>query len=185
MSNQDDTWSAATLTLSSAVRYPCLSHHGSSGDRSRKLRQSHEGEPARSVMSMSGRVRRNVAKSTFGAGRAPLSSDAHTGIQPKLIDTALAPPSTDPQKVRCRPTRPRLPPAACGIAAKCIGCRCCAATICCSPRYEQPKEPMRLLLHGCAPTQSKASDQSVMSPSYTRYWPSDSNLPRTSCTATA
>src|ERR1041385_5360482 len=79
MSNQDETCSVATLTLSSAVRYPCLSHQGSSGDRSRKLRQSQEGEPARSVMSIKGSVRRNVAKSTRGFGRAPLSSDAHTG----------------------------------------------------------------------------------------------------------
>ena len=44
---------------------------------------------------------------------------------------------------------------------------------------------MRPVDHGCFPIQSKVSDQSVMSPSYTRYCPSDANFPRTSCTATA
>src|SRR5512143_983916 len=86
MSNHDETCSAATLTESSAVRYPCLSHQGSSGERSRKLRQSHDGEPARSVMSITGNVRKNDARSTLGMGRAPLSVDAKTGIQPKLME---------------------------------------------------------------------------------------------------
>src|SRR5215207_4675215 len=86
MSNHDDTCSAATVTESVAVRYPCLSHHGSSGERSRKLRQSHDGDPARSVMSMTGSVLKNDARSTLGIGFAPFSSDAKTGIHPKLME---------------------------------------------------------------------------------------------------
>src|SRR5690242_12067279 len=143
MSNHDDTWSAATDTLSRSLKYPCLSHHGSSGERSRKFRQSHDGAPARSVMSIRGSVLRNDATSTLDRGVFPFSVDAQTVIHPKLIETASVPPSTDPQNVRWRPTRPRLPPAACGIAAMYIGCRVCAAMICCSPRYEHPKLPMR------------------------------------------